>query len=79
MEKKTYTYGTKLTGVIFHLFFTVVFTIAVFLLAAMIDKNIFSLTDIPLNKSRMARTFASIVPFQCAKIIFRSPNIRKNA
>lgn len=46
MEKKTYTYGTKLTGVIFHLFFTVVFTIAVFLLAAMIDKNIFSLTDI---------------------------------
>lgn len=46
MEKKTYTYGTKLAGVIFHLFFTVIFTIAVFLLAAMIDKNILSLTDI---------------------------------
>lgn len=46
MEKKSYTYGTKLTGVIIHLFFTVVLTSAVILLAAMIDKNIFSLTDI---------------------------------
>lgn len=46
MEKKTYTYGVKLAGVIFHLFFTVVFTVSVFLLAAMVGKNIFSLTDI---------------------------------
>ncbi len=46
MEKKTYTYGVKLAGVIFHLFFTVVFTVSVFLLAAMIGKNIFSLADI---------------------------------
>lgn len=46
MGKKSYTYSMKLTGVIFHLFFNVVFTIAVFLLAAMIGKNIFSLTDI---------------------------------
>ena len=40
MERKSYTYSMKLTGVIFHLFFNVVFTVAVFLLAAMLGKNI---------------------------------------
>ena len=46
MESHPYSYGTKLTGLILHLFFTVVLTISVFLLASMLSKNIFELTDI---------------------------------
>ena len=46
MENHPYSYGTKLTGLILHLFFTVVLTIAVFLLASMLSKNIFELSDI---------------------------------
>lgn len=40
MEKKSYTYGSKLAGMILHLFFTVILTIAVYLLASLISKNI---------------------------------------
>ena len=46
MESHAYSYGTKLTGLILHLFFTVVLTIAVFLLASMLSKNIFELSDV---------------------------------
>ena len=46
MESHPYSYGTKLTGLILHLFFTVVLTIAVFLLASMLSKNIFELSDV---------------------------------
>lgn len=45
MEKKSYTYGSKLAGMILHLFFTVILTIAVYLLASLISK-IFCRTDI---------------------------------
>ena len=43
MESHPYSYGTKLTGLILHLFFTVVLTIAVFLLASILSKNIFEI------------------------------------
>ena len=46
MENHPYSYGTKLTGLILHLFFTVVLTISVFLLASMLSKNIFELSDV---------------------------------
>lgn len=46
MESHPYSYGTKLTGLILHLFFTVVLAIAVFLLASMLSKNIFELSDV---------------------------------
>ena len=46
MESHPYSYGTKLMGLILHLFFTVVLTIAVFLLASMLSKNIFELSDV---------------------------------
>lgn len=46
MENHPYSNGTKLTGLILHLFFTVVLTISVFLLASMLSKNIFELSDI---------------------------------
>lgn len=46
MENKSYSYGAKLAGLILHLFFTVILTMTVFLLATMIEKRIFELTDI---------------------------------
>ena len=46
MEKKSYGYGMKMTGLILHSFFTIVLTVAVILLAAMMSKNILELTDI---------------------------------
>ena len=52
MESHPYSYGTKLTGLILHLFFTVVLTIAVFLLASMLSKNIFWIPGITQNVLR---------------------------
>lgn len=49
MESHPYSYGTKLTGLILHLFFTVVLTIAVFLLASMLSKNILSCQTLEQN------------------------------
>lgn len=46
MEKKSYGYGMKITGVILHSFFTIILTISVFLLASLINKSILELTDI---------------------------------
>lgn len=46
MEDKSYNYGMKITGVVLHSFFTVVFTVCVFLLGALINKNILELTDV---------------------------------
>lgn len=46
MENKSYNYGMKITGVILHSFFTVVLTVCVFLLGALINKNILELTDV---------------------------------
>lgn len=46
MEKRSYGYGMKMTGVILHSFFTIVLTLAVFLLGTLINKSILELTDI---------------------------------
>lgn len=46
MENKSYGYGMKITGVLLHLFFTVMLMVNVFLLATLIDKNILELTDV---------------------------------
>lgn len=46
MEKKSYSYGTKMTGLLLHSFFTIVLTVSLFLLATLIDRNILELTDI---------------------------------
>lgn len=46
MERKSYTYGKKIAGVILHQFFTIVMTISIFLLGALMSKNILQLTDI---------------------------------
>ena len=37
MDNKSYSYGMKITGVLLHSFFTVVLTVSVFLLVALIN------------------------------------------
>ena len=46
MGKKTYGYGMKMTGLILHIFFTIILAVSVFLLASLISKSILELTDI---------------------------------
>lgn len=46
MEKKSYGYGMKMTGLLLHSFFTIILTVSVFLLASLINKSILQLTDI---------------------------------
>ena len=46
MEKRSYSYGMKITGELLHSFFTIVLTVSVFLLASLVSKNILELTDI---------------------------------
>ncbi len=50
MEKNSYTYAAKLTGMLLHQFFTIVLTVSVFLLTALIDRNILEFTDIGTNE-----------------------------
>ena len=49
MEKASYGYGMKMTGLLLHSFFTIILTVSVFLLAVMMDKSILELTDIGTN------------------------------
>lgn len=46
MDRKSYSYGMKIVGLVLHLFFTVIFTISVFLLGSLFSKNILMLADI---------------------------------
>lgn len=46
MERKSFSYGSKITGVLLHTFFTILLTISAFLVGALISKNILQLTDI---------------------------------
>ena len=46
MENKTYSYGVKMAVLLLHLFFTVILTISVFLLATLMDKEILEWMDI---------------------------------
>lgn len=46
MEKRSYGYGMKMTGLLLHTFFTIILTVSVFLLVALMNKSILELTDI---------------------------------
>ena len=65
MESHPYSYGTKLTGLILHLFFTVVLTIAVFLLASMLSKNIFELSDVGTEQFLDSGYYTKCVEKKC--------------
>ena len=65
MESHPYSYGTKLTGLILHLFFTVVLTIAVFLLASMLSKNIFELSDVGTEQFLVSGYYTKCIEKKC--------------
>ncbi len=46
MDKKSFSNGSKITGVLLHMFFMIALTISVFLVGALLRKNILQMTDI---------------------------------
>lgn len=46
MEKKSYSYGMKLVGIIVHQFFMIIFTISVVLLSALFSRSMLDITDV---------------------------------
>lgn len=46
MEKRSYSYGMKITGMLLHSFFTIILTVSVFLLASLMNKSILEFKDI---------------------------------
>ena len=68
MENHPYSYGTKLTGLILHLFFTVVLTISVFLLASMLSKNIFELSDVGTEQFLDSGYYTKCIEKKCGDL-----------
>ena len=68
MEKHPYSYGTKLAGFILHLFFTVIMTVSVFLLASMIGRNIFELTDIGTEQFLDSGYYTKCIEKKCSSL-----------
>ncbi len=68
MEDHPYSYGMKLTGLILHLFFTVVLTVSVFLLASMISRNIFQLTDIGTEQFLDSGYYTKCIEQKCSDL-----------
>lgn len=68
MEKKSYTYGSKLAGMILHLFFTVILTIAVYLLASLISKNILQVTDIGTDDFFNSGYYTKCMEQKCSEL-----------
>ncbi len=65
MEKNTYTYAAKLTGMILHQFFTIVLTVSVFLLTALIDRNIPGFTDIGTDEFVKSGYYTNCMEQKC--------------
>ena len=65
MEKNTYTYAAKLTGMILHQFFTIVLTVSVFLLTALIDRNILEFTDIGTDEFVKSGYYTNCMEQKC--------------
>ena len=68
MEKKSYSYGTKMAGLLLHLFFTIVLTVSVFLLAALINKSILQLTDIGTDDFLSSGYYLKCVEEKCSDL-----------
>lgn len=68
MENKSYGYGMKMTGVILHSFFTVIFTISIFLLVTAINKNIFQLTDIGTEDFLSSGYYLECMEQKCSRL-----------
>lgn len=65
MEKNSYTYAAKLTGMILHQFFTIVLTVSVFLLTALIDRNILGFTNIGTDEFVKSGYYTNCMEQKC--------------
>lgn len=68
MEKQSYTYGMKLTGLLLHAFFTIVLTISVFLLGSLISKSILELTDIGTDDFLSSGYYLKCMEQKCTEL-----------
>lgn len=68
MEKKSYTYGMKLTGMILHQFFTVILTVTVFLLGSLISKSILEVTDIGTGDFLSSGYYTKCIEQKCSDL-----------
>ena len=65
MEKNSCTYAAKLTGMILHQFFAIVLTVSVFLLTALIDRNILGFTDIGTDEFVKSGYYTNCMEQKC--------------
>ncbi len=68
MEKRTYGYGMKMTGLLLHSFFTIILTVSIFLLAALIDKSIFSFSDIATDEFLNSGYYLKCIEQKCSDL-----------
>ena len=68
MDNHPYSYGTKLTVLILHFFFTVILTVSVFLLASMIGKSIFKLSDIGTEQFLNSGYYTTCIEKKCSDL-----------
>ena len=65
MENKSYSYGMKIAGVILHFFFTVILTMALFMLGTLIGKNIWEISDIGTREFLNSGYYTQCIQEKC--------------
>lgn len=65
MERKSYSNGSKIAGVLLHTFLTVSLTVSAFLLAALVNRNILQLTDIGTKNFQESGYYEKLVEKKC--------------
>ncbi|MGN0349369.1 MAG: sensor histidine kinase [Roseburia sp.] len=68
MEKKSYSYGSKIVGLVLHLFFTIILMVSIFLLAALMGKGILQLTDIGKGDFLSSGYYLKCMEEKCANL-----------
>lgn len=68
MERKSYSYGTKIAGMLLHQFFTIILTVSVFLLATLMNKNILQFTDIGTDDFLESGYYLTVMQEKCSDL-----------
>ena len=65
MENKSYSYGMKIAGVILHFFFTVILTMALYMLSSLVNKNILEISDIGTSQFLDSGYYTQCIQQKC--------------
>ena len=65
MENKSYSYGMKIVGVILHFFFTIILTMALFMLSSLANKNILEISDIGTREFLESGYYTQCIQKKC--------------